>query len=274
MGLKKYKPTTSSRRFFSVSDFAEITTDRPCKSLVIGKRRTGGRNNQGRETAINIGGGHKQKYRVIDFRRDKVGVKGVVATIEYDPNRTARIALVHYVDGEKRYIIAPQGLEVGQVIMSGEDAEIKPGNTLPLKAIPIGEAVHNIELKVGHGGQLVRSAGGSARIVAKEGKYAMVKLPSGEMRKVLAECYASIGIVGNGDHNNIDLGKAGRSAWLGRRPHTRGVAMNPVDHPMGGGEGRSSGGGHPRSRTGLKAKGLKTRHNKRTDRFIVRRRGK
>ena len=271
MGIRKYKPTTPSRRFYSVSDFCEVTTDRPLKSLVSGKMRTGGRNNQGRETSINIGGGHKRKYRLIDFRRNKIDVPGVVATIEYDPNRSARIALVNYADGEKRYIIAPDGLKVGQKVMSGEKAEIKPGNCLPLKAIPVGEAVHNIELKVGKGGQLVRSAGGVARIAAKEGKYVLIKLPSGEMRKIFAECCATVGIVGNVEYSNLDLGKAGRSYWKGRRPHVRGVAMNPVDHPMGGGEGKSSGGGHPRSATGIKAKGFKTRHNKRTDRFIVRR---
>lgn len=274
MSLRKYKPTTSSRRFYSVSDFKEITTDRPCKALVIGRGKTGGRNNQGRETNINVGGGHKKRYRVIDFRRNKLNIPGVVATIEYDPNRTARIALINYADGEKRYIVAPQGLEVGQTIMAGESAEIKPGNCLPLRAIPLGEDVHNIELKLGKGGQLVRSAGGSARVAAKEGRYVLVRLPSGEMRKVLAECSATIGVVGNAEHSNLDLGKAGRSRWKNRRPHVRGVAKNPVDHPMGGGEGKTSGGGHPMSPTGIKAKGFKTRHNKRTDRFIVRRRGK
>ncbi|MGI6524945.1 MAG: 50S ribosomal protein L2 [Bdellovibrionota bacterium] len=274
MSLRKYKPTTSSRRFYSVSDFKEITTDRPCKALVIGRGKAGGRNNQGRETNINVGGGHKKRYRVIDFRRNKLNIPGVVATIEYDPNRTARIALINYADGEKRYIVAPQGLEVGQTIMAGESAEIKPGNCLPLRAIPLGEDVHNIELKLGKGGQLVRSAGGSARVAAKEGRYVLVRLPSGEMRKVLAECSATIGVVGNAEHSNLDLGKAGRSRWKNRRPHVRGVAKNPVDHPMGGGEGKTSGGGHPMSPTGIKAKGFKTRHNKRTDRFIVRRRGK
>jgi len=271
MGLKKFKPTTSSRRSYSVSDFKEITKSSPCKALLTTISRSGGRNSQGRETCINIASGHKRKYRIVDFRRDKIGIKGVVASIEYDPNRTARIALINYIDGEKRYIIAPLGLEVGQTVMSAPDAEVKPGNCLPLKNIPLGESVYNIELKVGKGGQLVRSAGNSAKIAAKEGKYVLVKLPSGEMRKVFAECCATIGIVGNADHSNIDLGKAGRNSWLGRRPHVRGVAMNPVDHPMGGGEGRTSGGGHPRSPSGIKAKGFKTRHNKRTDRFIVRR---
>lgn len=241
---------------------------------MIGRGKAGGRNNQGRETNINVGGGHKKRYRVIDFRRNKLNIPGVVATIEYDPNRTARIALINYADGEKRYIVAPQGLEVGQTIMAGESAEIKPGNCLPLRAIPLGEDVHNIELKLGKGGQLVRSAGGSARVAAKEGRYVLVRLPSGEMRKVLAECSATIGVVGNAEHSNLDLGKAGRSRWKNRRPHVRGVAKNPVDHPMGGGEGKTSGGGHPMSPTGIKAKGFKTRHNKRTDRFIVRRRGK
>jgi len=270
MGLKKYKPTTASRRYYSVADFAEITADRPCKALLATRVKSGGRNNQGRETCENSGGGHKRMYRVIDFRRDKVGIPGKVATIEYDPNRSARIALINYADGEKRYIIAPQGLEVGQPILAGANADIKPGNTLPLKAIPVGEAVHNIELKIGHGGQLVRSAGGAARVMAKEGKYAMVRLPSGEMRKILQECCATIGTVGNPDHQNIDIGKAGRSRWKNIRPHVRGVAKNPVDHPMGGGEGKTSGGRHPCSPTGVPAKGFKTRQNKRTDRFIVR----
>ena len=272
MGLKKYQPTTPSRRYYSVADFAEITADKPCKALVKGARNSGGRNNQGRETNMNTGCGHKRLYRVIDFRRNKIGIPGKVATIEYDPNRTSRIALIHYADGEKRYIIAPQGLAVGQQILSGPNADIKPGNTLPLKNIPVGEAVHNLEPKVGHGGQLVRTAGGAARVVAKEGKYAMVRLPSGELRKILLECCATVGAVGNADHQNIEVGKAGRSRWLNRRPHVRGVAKNPVDHPMGGGEGKSAGGRHPCSPNGIPAKGFKTRHNKRTDRFIVRRR--
>jgi large subunit ribosomal protein L2 len=235
---------------------------------------TGGRNNYGRNTNINKGGGHKRRYRIIDFRRDKVGIAGTVATIEYDPNRSARIALVVYADGEKRYILAPQGLSVGQVISAGPDAEIKPGNALPLKAVPLGENIHNIEIKRYGGAQLVRSAGNAAQLVAKEGEYATVKLPSGEMRKVSLECYASIGSVSNSEHQNVVIGKAGRSRWLNRRPHNRGVTKNPVDHPMGGGEGKTSGGRHPCSPTGVLAKGLKTRVNKRTQKFIVRRRSK
>jgi large subunit ribosomal protein L2 len=258
----------------TVSDFTEITADRPEKALLAKYSNTGGRNNYGRNTNINKGGGHKRRYRLIDFRREKQGIMGTVATIEYDPNRTARIALISYADGEKRYILAPQGLTVGQVISAGPDAEIKPGNALPLKAIPLGENIHNIELKVKGGAQLVRSAGGAAQLVAKEGEYATVKLPSGEMRKVLAECYASIGSVSNSEHQNRIIGKAGRSRWLNRRPHNRGVTKNPVDHPMGGGEGKSAGGRHPCSPTGLLAKGLKTRVNKRTQKFIVRRRSK
>lgn len=274
MAVKTFRPFTPSRRYLTVSDFTEITADRPEKGLLAKYSRTGGRNNYGRNTNINKGGGHKRRYRLIDFRREKLGIQGKVATIEYDPNRSARIALVSYADGEKRYILAPQGLTVGQVISAGPDAEIKPGNALPLRAIPLGENIHNIELKVKGGAQLVRSAGGAAQLVAKEGEYATVKLPSGEMRKVLAECYASIGAVSNPEHQNRILGKAGRSRWLNRRPHNRGVTKNPVDHPMGGGEGKSAGGRHPCSPSGLLAKGLKTRTNKRTQKFIVRRRSK
>ncbi len=270
MPIRKLKPTTPARRYFSVSDFSEITKTKPVKSLIAKKSRTGGRNNTGRMTNINKGGGHKQRYRIIDFKRNKIDIPGKIATIEYDPNRTARIALVHYADGEKRYIIAPLGLRVGAQILSSPSAEIKPGNCLPLKNIPDGSAIHNIELKLGKGGQLVRSAGTSAQLAGKEGKYALVKMPSGEMRKILSECYATIGNVGNSDHQNLSIGKAGRSRWLGKRPHTRGVAKNPVDHPMGGGEGKSAGGRHPCSPNGLPAKGLKTRKNKRTDKFIVR----
>ena len=235
--------------------------------------RTGGRNNNGRVTNINRGGGHKRRYRQIDFKRNKDGIPATVAAIEYDPNRTARIALLHYADGEKRYILAPLKLRVGDKVMSGAAAEVQVGNNLPLRKIPTGQAVHNIELKIGHGGQLVRSAGVAAQLVAKEGKYALLKMPSGEMRKVLLECSATIGQVSNSEHQNISLGKAGRSRWLSRRPHTRGVAKNPVDHPMGGGEGKSAGGRHPCTPSGKPTKGYKTRHNKRTDRFIVRRRG-
>jgi large subunit ribosomal protein L2 len=274
MAVKSFRPTTPSRRYLTVSDFSEITTDRPEKGLLAKYSSTGGRNNYGRNTNINKGGGHKRRYRLIDFRRDKAGINGTVTSVEYDPNRTARIALVTYTDGEKRYILAPQGLFVGQVISAGPDAEIKPGNALPLKSIPLGENIHNVELKIKGGAQLVRSAGAAAQLVAKEGDYATVKLPSGEMRKVSVECYASIGSVSNPDHQNRVLGKAGRSRWLNRRPHNRGVTKNPVDHPMGGGEGKSKGGRHPCSRTGLLAKGLKTRTNKRTQKFIVRKRTK
>ena len=274
MAVKKFNPTTPSRRVLTVADFSEITKTTPERSLVFKRSRTGGRNSYGRITDINKGGGHKRKYRLIDFKRDKVGVPGVVAAIEYDPSRTARIALINYKDGEKRYILAPNGLQVGQAIISSSEAEIKPGNTLPLKSIPTGQAVHAIELKRGGGAKLVRSAGVSAQIVAKEGEYALLKMPSGEMRRVFMECFATIGEVGNADHMNVSLGKAGRSRWLGRRPHNRGVTKNPVDHPMGGGEGRSSGGRHPCSPTGLIAKGLKTRKNKRTQKFIVKDRRK
>ncbi|MCB0331117.1 MAG: 50S ribosomal protein L2 [Bdellovibrionales bacterium] len=274
MALKKFKPTTPSRRYYTVADFSDISAKKPEKSLIKKHARTGGRNNLGRVTNLNSGGGHKRRYRQIDFKRDKQGIPATVAAIEYDPNRTARIALLHYADGEKRYIIAPLKLQVGATVMSGENAEIQPGNSLPLKNIPTGQSIYNIELKLGHGGQLVRSAGTSAQLVAKEGNYALVKLPSGEMRKVLLNCSATIGQVSNSEHQNISLGKAGRSRWLGRLPHTRGVAKNPVDHPMGGGEGKSAGGRHPCTPKGKPTKGYKTRHNKRTDRFIVRRRGK
>jgi large subunit ribosomal protein L2 len=274
MAVKTFRPSTPSRRFLTVSDFSDITASKPQKGLLAKYSRTGGRNNYGRNTNINKGGGHKRRYRLIDFRRENVGIKGTVTTIEYDPNRSARIALVTFTDGEKRYILAPQGLTVGQVVSSGPEAEIKPGNALPLKSIPLGENIHNIELKIKGGAQLVRSAGNAAQLVAKEGEYATVKLPSGEMRKVSVECYASIGAVSNPDHQNRVIGKAGRSRWLNRRPHNRGVTKNPVDHPMGGGEGKSAGGRHPCSRTGLLAKGLKTRSNKRTQKFIVRRRSK
>lgn len=271
---KTFRPYTPARRFTSVADFSDITTSTPEKSLLIKSTKTGGRNSFGRATSINVGGGHKRKYRLVDFRRLKRNIPARVATIEYDPFRTARIALINYADGVKSYILAPIGLQVGQTIQASETAEIKPGNALPLKNIPTGENVHNIELKPGRGGQLVRSAGVAAQIVAKEDDYATLKLPSGEMRKILAECYATIGTVSNPDHLNISMGKAGRSRWLGIRPHNRGVTKNPVDHPMGGGEGRSSGGRHPCSPSGLKAKGLKTRKNKRTNKFIVRDRRK
>jgi large subunit ribosomal protein L2 len=273
MGIRSFKPTSPARRYYSVSDFAEITRSEPERSLVETQHKHGGRNNNGRITSRFRGGGHKQRYRVIDFKRDKIGVPGTVATVEYDPNRTARIALLHYADGEKRYILCPDGLTVGTVLLSSRNADIKPGNSLTLRFIPPGTTIHNLELKKGKGGQLVRSAGVAAQLMAKDAVFAQVRLPSGEIRKVHLDCRATIGQVSNGDHANISLGKAGRSRWLGRRPHNRGVTMNPVDHPMGGGEGRTSGGRHPCSPWGQLAKGLKTRNNKRTDSMIVRRRG-
>ncbi len=272
MALKKFSPTSAGRRFQTSLTFEEISASRPEKSLTVGLRSTGGRNSQGRVTSRYMGGGHKRLYRIIDFRRDKMGVPARVAAIEYDPNRSARIALLHYVDGEKRYILAPNGLEIGAQVVSGPTADIIAGNALPLKGIPLGTTIHNIELKRGRGGQLVRSAGAAAQLMAKEGSYAQVRLPSGEVREVHIECYATIGQVGNIEHENVSIGKAGRNRWIGRRPHVRGVAMNPVDHPMGGGEGKTSGGRHPTSPWGWKTKGWKTRNNKRTDDSIVRRR--
>ena len=273
MAIRKYKPTTPGRRGASGSDFAEITRSEPEKSLVRPLHSQGGRNVHGRITARHQGGGHKRAYRLIDFRRaDKDGVPAKVAHIEYDPNRTARIALLHYADGEKRYILAPNGLQVGAEVVSGPAADILPGNALPLRGIPLGTTIHNLELKRGRGGQLVRSAGAAAQLMAKEGDYAQVRLPSGEVREIHIECYATIGQVGNLEHENVSIGKAGRNRWLGWRSHNRGVSMNPVDHPMGGGEGKTSGGRHPTSPWGWKTKGLKTRNNKRTDDFIVRRR--
>ncbi|KYF65412.1 50S ribosomal protein L2 [Sorangium sp. So ce233] len=273
MGIRSFKPTSPARRYYSVSDFKEITKVEPERSLLEQQTSTGGRNNNGRITSRFRGGGHKQRYRIIDFRRDKIGVPAKVAAIEYDPNRTARIALLHYVDGEKRYILAPDGLAVGATLLASRNADIKPGNSLTLRFIPPGTSIHNVEVKKGKGGQLVRSAGVAAQLMAKDGDYAQIRLPSGEIRKVHLDCRATIGQVSNSDHANISLGKAGRSRWLGRRPHNRGVTMNPVDHPMGGGEGRTSGGRHPCSPWGQLAKGLKTRNNKRTDSMIVRRRG-
>lgn len=273
MGIKSYKPTSPARRYYSVSDFADVTKTEPERSLVEKQNSTGGRNNVGRITSRFRGGGHKQRYRIIDFKREKIGVPATVAAIEYDPNRTARIALLHYADGEKRYILAPDGLAVGTSVVSSRNADIKPGNSLTLRFIPPGTSIHNVELKKGKGGQLVRSAGVAAQLMAKDGEYAQVRLPSGEIRRVHLDCRATVGQVSNIDHANISLGKAGRSRWLGRRPHNRGVTMNPVDHPMGGGEGRTSGGRHPCSPWGQLAKGLKTRNNKRTDSMIVRRRG-
>ncbi len=275
MGIKQYRPTSPGSRFKTSATFEELTPGaKPHKALTKGKKRIGGRNNKGRTTIWFRGGGHKRRYRAIDFKRQKHGVPAKVATIEYDPNRSARIALLHYADGAKAYILWPVGLAVGTVVMSGEGAEINPGNALPLHKIPLGTLIHNIELKIGKGGQMVRSAGTSAQLMAKDGDYAQVRLPSGEVRRVHLNCYATVGEVGNSEHDVMSLGKAGRKRWLGRRPHNRGVTMNPVDHPMGGGEGRSSGGRHPCTPWGVPTKGYKTRNNKRTDGMIVRRRGK
>jgi large subunit ribosomal protein L2 len=274
MAVKRIKPTSPGRRFQEYSTFEEITRSEPEKSLLRVIKKKGGRNNNGRITCRHRGGGHRRHYRVIDFKRDKIGIPAKVAAIEYDPNRSARIALLHYADGEKRYILAPVNLSVGDPIMSGPEADIKPGNSLPLKNIPLGTLIHNIELRVGKGGQIVRSAGTFAQLMAKEDRYAQVKLPSGEVRMVLLTCQATIGQVGNVVSENIALGKAGRKRRLGKRPRVRGVAMNPVDHPMGGGEGRSSGGRHPCTPWGVPTKGYRTRSNKRTDRYIVKRRTK
>ncbi len=272
MGIKKFKPTSPARRFYQASDFKDITTDEPEKTLIEKKSKTGGRNNRGRITSRFRGGGHKQRYRVIDFKRDKIGVPANVATVEYDPNRTARIALLHYADGEKRYILCPDGLGVGDQVLSSMNADIKPGNCLRIRHIPPGTTIHNIEMRKGKGAQMVRSAGTAAQLMAKDGDYAQIRLPSGEIRRIHLDCRATVGQVSFSEHANISLGKAGRTRWLGRRPHNRGVTMNPVDHPMGGGEGRSSGGRHPCSPWGQLAKGLKTRKNKRTDKMIVRNR--
>jgi large subunit ribosomal protein L2 len=275
MAIKKLRPMTSGTRFMSKSSFDEITKDTPEKSLTASLKKSGGRNNLGRITTRFIGGGHKRRYRIIDFRRDKNGVPAKVYSIEYDPNRTCRIALLHYIDGEKRYILAPDGLKVGSTVVSGSGSDINFGNALPLKEMPLGSFIHNVELKPGKGGQLGRSAGAALQVLAKEGEYAQLKMPSGEVRQVRLECMATYGAVGNSEKENISLGKAGRSRWLGRRPHVRGVAMNPVDHPMGGGEGKTSGGGHPVSPWGQKAKGLKTRkHKKQSNKFIIKRRNK
>ena len=274
MAVRKFKPTTPGQRGKVISSFEEITASKPEKSLTVGKVKTGGRNNQGRLTMRYIGGGHKQSYRLIDFKRNKNGVPATVKSIEYDPNRSARIALLYYADGEKAYILAPNGLKVGTKVVSGPDALPEVGNALPLNNIPVGTVIHNIELRPGQGAALVRSAGVFAQLTSKEGNYAIIKLPSGETRKILATCMATIGSVGNSDHALEKSGKAGRSRWLGRRPHNRGVVMNPVDHPMGGGEGRQSG-GHPRSRKGLYAKGLKTRAPKKhSNKYIIERANK
>jgi len=274
MVIKRVKPTSPGRRFQTYASNDEITTSKPEKSLLKIIKKSGGRNANGRVTSRHRGGGHKRYYRVVDFKRDKIGIPAKVASIEYDPNRSARIALLNYADGEKRYILAPLNLKVGDQVMSGPEADIKPGNTLPLKNIPLGTHIHNIELRLGKGGQIVRSAGTFAQLMAKEDRYALIKLPSSEVRMVLLKCMATVGQLGNVVHENIDLGKAGRKRWLGRRPKVRGVAMNPVDHPMGGGEGRSSGGRHPCTPWGVPTKGYRTRKNKRTDKFIVKRRSK
>ena len=271
--IKKYKPTSPGRRFMTISTFEEITTDKPEKSLTVGLRKKGGRNNEGRLTVRHKGGGNKRKYRIIDFKRNKTEVPAKVASIEYDPNRSARIALLKYFDGEKRYILCPVNLKVGDIIVSGEKADIKVGNSKKLKEIPTGTLIHNIELKPKQGAKMVRSAGSTAQLMAKEGKYAHIRLPSSEVRLVNLECMATIGQVGNVIHGNLSHGKAGKSRWLGIRPTVRGVAMNPVDHPMGGGEGKSSGGRHPVSPTGVPAKGYRTRKkNKLSDKYIIKRR--
>ncbi len=274
MATRKLNPTSPGRRSMTISTFEEITKTQPEKSLTVGLAKKAGRNNNGRITARRRGGGHKRLYRIIDFKRNKLDVPAKVASIEYDPNRSARIALLHYADGEKRYIIAPVGIGVGDQIISGDAADIKPGNSLFLKKIPVGTIIHNVELTPGRGGQMCRAAGTYAQLIAKEGKYALLRLPSGEVRKVLAACAATVGQVGNIHHESITIGKAGRSRWLGRRPKVRGVAMNPVDHPLGGGEGRSSGGRHPCSPWGVPAKGYKTRNKKKaSSKLIVKRRG-
>ena len=272
MGLKSYNPTSPALRGKTTLTFEEITKTKPEKSLLIEKRRTGGRNNNGRITADHQGGGHRQHYRLVDFRRDKIGVPAKVSAIEYDPNRSARIALLFYADGEKRYILYPEGLKVGDTVSSGPDSEIKVGNTLPISNIPLGIMIHNIELRPGRGGQLARSAGAQVQLMAKEGDYATLRMSSGEVRMVHSKCMATIGQVGNLDHINVSIGKAGKSRWLGKRPHVRGVAMNPVDHPLGGGEWKTSGGRHPCTPWGKPTKGYKTRKNKATDKFIVKRR--
>ena len=274
MAIRKVKPTSPGRRFQAYSSFEEITTTKPEKGLLKALKKSGGRNAHGRITCRHRGGGHKRHYRIIDFKRDKIGIPAKVASIEYDPNRSTRIALLHYVDGEKRYILAPLNLKVNDMVESGPNADIKPGNTLPLSNIPLGTQIHNVELRAGKGGQIVRSAGTYAQLMAKEDRYALIKLPSSEVRMVLMDCKATIGQLGNVSHENIDIGKAGRTRWKGRRPKVRGVAMNPVDHPMGGGEGRSSGGRHPCSPWGVPTKGYKTRKNKSSDRLIVKRRTK
>ena len=274
MPIKTYRPTTATRRFQTSVSREGITKQRPEKSLVETRSRSGGRNNTGRITSRFIGGGHKKAFRIVDFKRDKHGVPATVAAVEYDPNRSARIALLHYRDGEKRYILQPDGLKIGQTVMSGPEADILVGNALPLKNIPAGTVVHNIELRPGKGAQMARSAGAQAQLVSREGGLALLKLPSGEIRRVADDCMASIGQVGNVDHENVSLGKAGRKRWMGKMPHNRGVSMNPVDHPHGGGEGKTSGGRNPVTPWGQPTRGFKTRNNKRTDKWIVTRKAK
>ena len=274
MGIRKYKPTSAGRRFQSVQTFDEITTDKPYRPLTRPLKKSGGRNSHGEVTIWWRGGGHKRAYRIIDFKRDKRNIPAKVTTVEYDPNRSARIALVSYADGEKRYILHPVGVKVGDVVMAGAKVDILPGNALPLASVPLGTQVHNVELRPGKGGQLARSAGSSVQVVAKEGKYVTVRLPSGETRLIMPQCLATIGQVGNVDHENVRIGKAGRQRWRGRRPHVCGNAMNPVDHPLGGGEGHAAGGRHPVSPWGVPTKGYKTRKKKPSDRFIVSRKKK
>ncbi|MCF4152469.1 50S ribosomal protein L2 [Dethiosulfovibrio sp. F2B] len=272
MGIKKYNPTTPGRRFMSIQTYEEVTKSEPERSLLAPIAKKGGRNNNGRITMRHRGGGNARRYRIIDFKRNKTGVPGKVAAVEYDPNRSARIALINYADGEKRYILCPVGLQVGMTIMAGPEADITPGNALKLSDIPVGTMIHNIELEPGRGGVMVRSAGTTAQLMAKEGKYAFVRMPSGELRLVLLECMATVGQVGNTEHENASIGKAGKTRWLGRKPHVRAMVMNPVDHPMGGGEGRSKSHKHPVSPWGTPAKGYRTRRKKPSDKFIVRRR--
>ena len=274
MAIRKYKPTSAGRRFQTVQTFDEITSVDPYKPLTEPLHRSGGRNNTGQQTSWWRGGGHKRRYRIIDFKRSKRDVPATVSTIEYDPNRSARIALVTYADGEKRYILQPKGVKVGDTIVAGDRVDILPGNALPLKNIPLGTQVHNVELRPGKGGQIARSAGSSVQVVAKEGAYASMRMPSGEIRRINIECFATVGQVGNLDHENVSIGKAGRNRWKGKRPHVRGSAMNPVDHPLGGGEGKTAGGRHPVSPWGMPTKGYRTRNSKMTDRFIIKRRAK
>ncbi|WP_029166031.1 50S ribosomal protein L2 [Aminiphilus circumscriptus] len=272
MAIKKFKPTSPGRRFMTVSTYEEITKTTPEKRLVESLKKSGGRNNLGRITMRHRGGGNKRKYRIVDFKRNNVGIPGKVAAVEYDPNRSARIALIFFADGDKRYILAPSGISVGDMVMSGPDADIKPGNAMKLKDMPVGTFIHNVELQPGRGGVLVRSAGTSAQLMAKEGKYAYVRMPSGELRLILQECMATIGQVGNEEHENLSDGKAGKTRWLGKRPYVRGMVMNPVDHPLGGGEGKTKGNKHPVSPWGTPAKGYRTRKRKPSDKHIVRRR--